>query len=70
MAESDETERLRAKAKALKKECIMAVAQTEQIKKAIRIASTQHQNEPWSAEFGEAGRSTNRSVALGRRDNA
>jgi hypothetical protein len=51
MAESDETEKLRAKSKALKKECIMAVAQTEQIKKAIRIASTQHQNEPWSAEF-------------------
>jgi hypothetical protein len=51
MAEPDETEKLRAKSKALKKECIMAVAQTEQIKKAIRIASTQHQNEPWSAEF-------------------
>ncbi|MBV9875213.1 MAG: hypothetical protein JO025_10835 [Verrucomicrobia bacterium] len=51
MAESDETEELRARAKALKNECIMAVAQTEQIKKAIRIASEQHQNEPWSAEF-------------------
>ena len=51
MTESDETGKLRARAKALKKECIMAVAQTEQIKKAIRIASTQHQNEPWSAEF-------------------
>jgi hypothetical protein len=51
MAESDETGKLRARAKALKKECIMVVAQTEQIKKAIRIASTQHQNEPWSAEF-------------------
>ena len=51
MAESDETEKHRAKSKALKKECIMAVALTEQIKKAIRIASTQHQNEPWSAEF-------------------
>ena len=51
MAESDETGKLRARAKALKEECIMVVAQTEQIKKAIRIASTQHQNEPWSAEF-------------------
>ena len=51
MAESDETEKLQARAKLLKKECIMAVAQTQQIKKAIRIASTQHQNEPWSAEF-------------------
>jgi hypothetical protein len=51
MAESDETEELRARYKALRKECIMAVAQTEQIKKAIRIASTQHQNEPWRAEF-------------------
>jgi hypothetical protein len=51
MAESDETEKLRARAHALKRECIMAVAQTEQIKKAIRIASTRHQNEPWSAEF-------------------
>jgi hypothetical protein len=51
MAESDETEKLRARAKALKKECIMAVAQTAQIKKAIRIAKTQHQNEPWSIEF-------------------
>jgi hypothetical protein len=51
MAESDETEKLRARAKALKKECIMAVAQTAQIKKAIRIASTRHPNEPWTAEF-------------------
>jgi hypothetical protein len=52
MPESDAIEkRLRARAKALKKECITAVVQTEQIKKAIRIASTQHQHEPWSAEF-------------------
>jgi hypothetical protein len=29
----------------------MAVAQTAQIKKAIRIASTRHPNEPWTAEF-------------------
>jgi hypothetical protein len=31
------------------------VAQTEQIKKAIRTTSTQHQNEPWSAEFVAKG---------------
>jgi hypothetical protein len=29
----------------------MVVAQTENIKKAIRTVATQHQNEPWSGEF-------------------
>lgn len=51
MAESDETQKLRQRSKELKKECIMAVAQTEQIKKTMRTVSAQHQNEPWAAEF-------------------
>jgi hypothetical protein len=51
MAESDDIGNLRERAKALKKECIMAVAQTEHIKKAMRTVSAQHQNEPWAAGF-------------------
>lgn len=51
MAESDDDRRLRERARALKKECITAVARTEDIKKKIRIVSTEHPNEPWAAEF-------------------
>jgi hypothetical protein len=51
MAESDELGERKKKAKALKRECSMVVAQTEATKKAIRRASTQFPNEPWTAEF-------------------
>jgi hypothetical protein len=51
MAEPGDQSGLRNKAKALKIECIMVVAQTKAMKKAIRTASIQFPNEPWSAEF-------------------
>jgi hypothetical protein len=42
---------LKERSKALRKECIMVVAQTQGIKKAIRTVKARHPGEPWAAEF-------------------